>query len=204
MAIRLHLDILFPKRSTKKLEKLLSSRFTDASFIRKLNPKRLVELEEDGGELVVELVEGITIMCHDTGCFHVHCENFDEKNLKLVSKALTALVGVYDVGKESEYLEFVMVAQTRNVPSRKIMKMINRGIKTDLKTQIKNFYQEDFKVGGIRLISAPDISYSFDTTRLMIRVGPRKIPLDRLKDESMVIELIEKSLEKIKVSLKAR
>lgn len=203
MAIKLHLDILLPKRSTKKSEQLLSSILTDASFLRKLNPKRLLELEEDGGELVVELVEGITIMCHNTGCFHFHCEKFDEKNLKLVSKALTVLVEAYNVGKESEYLDFVMVAETRNVPSRKIMKMINRGVKTDLKTQIKNFYQEDFKVGGIRLISAPDISYSFDATKLMIRVGPRKIPLDRLKDESMVIELIGKSLEKIKVSLEA-
>lgn len=195
MAIGLKIHLLFPKISTKKSMKLLSNRLTNTNTIKKVNPKKVTNLTEDG--LTMELIEGLKVDCHSGGCFHFICKDFDEQKLNRISKAFAVLSKIYDIGKEAKEVEFWLFAEEEKIPRSRINKIIRKGIKTDFEAQVKDLYQEDVKVVGIRVLSAPDISLVIDITRVSVRMGPRKMTLDRFKDEDTIITLIEESVARI-------
>lgn len=197
MAIKLHIDLVFPKKATKKSMKILTNRLTDAKIVKKVNPKKVLELTEDG-DLTMELIEGLTVECHNSGCFHFDCEDFDEQKLNLIGKAFATLSKTFDVGKEAKEVEFVLFAVEEKIPRRRIMKMIKNGIKTDFEAKVKDLYRESVKVVGIRFVSAPDVSVILDISGVTVRMGPLKMALDRFKDEATVLELIEKNVGRIK------
>ena len=197
MAIKLHIDLVFPKIATKKSMKVLSNKITDPKVIKKMNPRKVVELTE-AGDLTMELIEGLTVMCHKSGCFHFHCEDFDEQKLNFISKAFATLSKIFDVGKEAKEVEFWLYAIEEKIPRSRIMKMIRKGIKTDFEAQVKDLYKEDVKVAGIRFVSAPNVSRIIDITGVTVRIGPLKMALDRFKDETTILQLIEKNVGRIK------
>lgn len=197
MAIELHMHLVFPKITTKKLRKVLSNKLTDVGVIKKVNPEKVVELTEDG-DLTMELIEGLTVICHPAGRFHIDCEDFDEQKLSLISKTFVTLSKVYDIGNEAKEVEFWLFASEEKVPSRRILKIIRKVIKTDFEARLKGVFQEDVKVSGIRFVSAPNVSRIIDITGVSVRIGPLKMALDRFKDEATVIELIERIIGRIK------
>ena len=196
MAIMLHMDLLLTKMS-KKSRELLSNKLTKMRVIKKINPQKVMELTELG-DLTVELIEGLEVECHHEGCFHVHCEDLNEQKIKLIGKACAALSKIYDVGKKTQKVSFALFALEDKIPRSKIVKMIKKGVNTDFEAQVKDLYKEDVKVAGIRFVSAHNMSYTVDITGVAVRMGPLKIALDRFKDETTVIELIEKSIGRIK------
>lgn len=202
MAILLHLDLVFPKISTKKMRKVLSNKLADANVIKKVNPKKVVKFTEEG-DLTMELIEGLTVECHAVGCFHFECEDYNEQKINLISEAFTALSEIYDIGKEAQEVSFMLFAVEDKVPRSRIMKMIRRGVKTDFEAQIKELYKEDVKVAGVRFVSAPDVSIVIDITYISVRMGLLKMTLDRFKDEATVIKLIEENIARIEKVLEA-
>lgn len=202
MAILLHMDFVLPKIFSKKARGLLSNKLTNVNTIKRINPEKILELTEDGN-LTMELTDELVVECHVDGCFHVHCEDLDERRLNLIGKALVPLSKAYDLGKVSKEVRIVLMASERNVPRKKIMKMIKKAFRKDFEAQFKDLYQEDIKPTGIRFISAPNMSLIVDITGISVRMGPLKMSLDRFKDETTVIELIEKSMAKIRRFLEA-
>jgi len=195
MLVKLTIHLLFPKISTKKSMEFLSNKLTNINIIKKVNPKKITNLTKDG--LTMELIEGLKVDCHSGGCFHFTCEDFDEQKLSLISKAFAFLSKIYDIGKEAKEVEFWLLAEGKKIPRSRINKIIRKKTKTDFEAQIKDLYQENVKVAGIRVLSPPDISLIIDITRVSVRMGPRKMTLDRFKDEDTIITLIEESMAKI-------
>jgi hypothetical protein len=192
----LEINITYPKIASKKAMKSLSDRLLQPNLINKISPKRINSMTEE--EVAMELTEGLMVVCHKAGCFHFTCENFTEPKIKLIGKTLPHLAEIYDIGKESENVEVVLYAVEEEIPRRRIAEMINKGVKPDFKAQVKNFYERDVKVGGIRFICPPDISCILDVSGISIRMGPRKLTLENLKDEKKVVEIIEENIKKIK------
>jgi len=197
MAIKLHMDVLLPKKVEKKSIELLSNKLADANVIKRINPKKVKEITKHG-EITMELIEGLTVECHISGCFHFDCEDFNEKKLDLISKAFVVLSEIYDIREESKEVEFWLFATEQKIPRNIVIKTIGKAVKADLEAKVKNLYQEDVKMAGIRFVSAPNLSIVIDITGVNLRMGPLKMTLDRFKDETTVIELIEKSIGRIK------
>lgn len=195
MANLLNIDIGFPKIASKKSMKLLSDRFVQPDLVKKVNPQKIEILTEE--EVTMELVDGLTVTCHALGCFHITCEDFDEQKIRRIGKALPNLMEIYDIGKESENVEIALFAGEGKIPRRKIARIVNKGVKPDLRAQVKDLYQGDVKVGGIRFICPPDLSCILDVSGISTRIGPRKMALDKLKDGKVVIGLIEESISRI-------
>jgi len=191
----LKIDIIFPKIASKKAMKSLSGRFVQPDFVKKVNPEKIENLTEE--EVMMELIDGLSVTCHNIGCFHITCEDFDEQKISLIGKALPNLVGIYDIGKESENVEILLRVIEHKIPRSKIARMVNKGVKPDLRAQVKDLYQGDVKVGGVRFICPPDMSCVLDVGGIGIRIGPRKMTRDKLKDGKVVIELIEETINKI-------
>lgn len=192
----LQLDVTFPKISSKKSMKSLSDRFVQLSVVRKIDAEKILTLSKE--ETVLELAHGLTVTFHNEGCFHFTCKDLSEQKVKLIRKALPVLAEIFDIGKESEEIEIALFMLEDKFSCSKIAKMVNKGVSSDLRTQIKNLYQKDIKVGGIRFVCQPDMSCILDISGISTRIGPRKMTLDKLKDGNVIIELIEESLGKIK------
>jgi len=197
MVKEVNITLIFPKKFTKKSMELISSKLTEMKVIKKVNPKKVEELTENG-DLTMKLIDGVKVECHRSGCFHFDCKDFDEQKLKRVSKAFVVLSEVYDIGKETEEAEFWFFAKEEKVPSEKIMKLIRKGIKSDFEARLKDLYKEDVRVVGARFISASNLSFVVDVSGITVRMGPRKMALDRFKDETTVINLVEESLRGMK------
>jgi len=200
MAINIRIDFAFPKKATEKAMKLLSEKLASSDTITRVNPRKILELTEEG-DLTMELIEGLGVACHRSGCFHFNCENFDEQKLNLIAKAFATLSQVYDIGKESKEAEIYLFVSEDKIPRKRLRTTIRKGIKPNFEEQIKNLYQEDVKVVGIRFVSPPNVSDIIDITGVSVRMGPTKMLLDRFKDEATIIELVKKSIGRLKKTL---